>query len=240
MVVVLILLGLSSSAQDRVTMMSGVVMPCEIVDDEGIDIVVSSHAKFDVRYFSNSELAESATWKTRQDNSTWGPTKTNQLERVFEKGKVKESFVHRSEIFSIQKGNEPEQIFYALDDVLGDWMTVDEMRIYMAGEQDARNFYKARLAFFIGIPLAAGSAYLAQGGLILTLGGPVLYSILQLAPTIRIRENTITNPLHQYNEIYALGYERVARSRQVVQALKGSAIGMAVGVAGYFIFPLDK
>ena len=240
LLVVLILLGLSSSAQDRITMMSGVVIPCKILDDEGIDIVVSSYAKFDVRYFPSSELAESATWRTRQDSSTWGPTETNQVERIFEKGKVKESFVHRNEIFSIQKGAQTEQVFYALDDILGDWMTIDEMRIYMAGEQDARNFYKARLAFFLGIPLVAGSAYLAQGLLVLTLGGPVVYSLLQLAPTIKIREHTITNPLHQYNETYALGYERVARSRQVVQALKGSAIGMAVGLAGYFIFPLDN
>jgi len=235
----LTLLALSGQAQDRITMMSGVVVPCTIVDNEGIDIAYSSHKKFDVRYFSSSEVAKSATWRTRGDSSTWCPTRTNAFERIFEKGKVSEKLLHRSDVFSIQFEDKEEQVLYALDEVLGDWMTLDEMRIYMSGEQDARNNYKAKWAFYAGLPIGATTAFLAQGGLILTIGGPVLYTLVQLAPNIRIREKTITNPVHKYNEIYALGYERVARSRIVVQALKGSAIGMAAGIAGYFLFPLE-
>lgn len=229
-----------SQAQDRITMMSGVVVPCKIVDNGGIEIVYTAHKKFDVRYFPTAESAEAATWGTRGDASSWCPTRTNQVERIFEKGKISEKLVHRSDVFSIQQSGMEEQIFYALDEVLGDWMTLDEMRIYMAGEQDARNFHKAQWAFFTGLPIGAAAAFLAQGGIIVTVGGPLLYTMIQLAPTIRIREHTITNPTHKYNEIYALGYERVARSRQVVQALKGSAIGMVTGVMAYFLFPLDN
>ena len=220
-------------------MMSGVVVPCTIVDNEGIDIVYVHHKNFDVRYFSSPEVAKSATWRTRGDSSTWCPTRTNAFERVFEKGKLSLKVLHRSDVFSIQFEGKEEQVLYALDEVLGDWMTLEEMRVYMAGEQDARNNYKAKWAFFSGIPVGAATAFMAQGGLILTIGGPVLYTLAQLAPNIRIRENTITDPSHVYNEIYALGYERVARSQLVVQALKGSVIGMAAGIAGYFLFPLE-
>ena len=220
-------------------MMSGVVVPCTIVDNEGIDIVYVHHKNFDVRYFPTTEAAQAATWANREKKSTWCPTLVNQVERIFELGKESQRQVHRSDVFSIQFEGKEEQVLYALDEVLGDWMTLDEMRVYMAGEQDARNNYKAKWAFFSGIPVGAATAFIAQGGLILTIGGPVLYTLAQLAPNIRIRENTITDPSHVYNEIYALGYERVARSQLVVQALKGSVIGMAAGIAGYFLFPLE-
>lgn len=238
--ILLLSLSLTAHAQDRITMMSGIVVPCEIVDDLGIEIRYIAHKKFAVRYFPSQEAADMAEWKTRFDGSTWCPTPQNTIERIFEKGKKDEHYTHRSDIFSMQKAGQEEEILYALDDVLGDWMTVDEMRIYMAGEQDARDNFKANGVFYAGMPVGAVVAYLAQGGLILTLGGPVLYTLLQLAPNIRIKEETITNLVHQYNEIYALGYERVARSKQMVQALKGSAIGMVLGLVGYFVYPLEE
>jgi hypothetical protein len=148
--------------------------------------------------------------------------------------KPKTVALHKSEIFSVTFDS-GEWVLYAPDALLGDDLTVDEMRIYIAGEQDARNRYNPRPTTAVGVVFAAGAAVLASGGLILTLLPPIAYGAAQFIPVIRIREHTISNPEHRYNIIYAEGYGRVARSRKVIGGFKGGAVGMVIGIAGYFL-----
>ncbi|MCB0762080.1 MAG: hypothetical protein KDC12_11205 [Flavobacteriales bacterium] len=155
------------------------------------------------------------------------------------RGKTKEGRVHKSEVFSVSQGSQPEQIYYSQDTLLGDWMNEAEMRIYLAGQVDARAHYDVRNTFALGLGGARFVSYIAGGGLILSIAFPVLYTVYQLIPYIKIREETISNPIHRYNEIYALGYERVARTKQVLNALAGSAIGMLGGIVYYLLGPFD-
>ena len=151
------------------------------------------------------------------------------------KTRLKEVSIHKSEIFSVTFA-EGEWVLYAPDAIVGDDLTTDEMRIYIAGEQDARANYKPRLTTLVGTVVAGGVAFIASGGLILTLVTPLAYAGLQFAPVMHIQEQAITNPQHRFNEVYALGYERVARSRKVLGGLKGGVAGMVIGAAAYYIF----
>jgi len=162
---------------------------------------------------------------------------TRKRQSLFAKNKARmnEVSIHKSEIFSVTFA-EGEWVLYAPDEIVGDDLTADEMRIYIAGEQDARANYKPRLTAIVGTVVVGGVAFLASGGLILTLVPPLAYAGLQFVPVMRIQEKAITNPQHRYNEIYALGYERVARSRKVLGGLKGGVAGMAIGAAAYYIF----
>lgn len=162
---------------------------------------------------------------------------TRKRQSLFAKNKsrMKEVSIHKSEIFSVTFA-EGEWVLYAPDEIVGDDLTADEMRIYIAGEQDARANYNPRLTTIVGTVVVGGVAFLASGGLISTLVPPLAYAGLQFVPVMRIQEKTITNPQHRFNEIYALGYERVARSRKVLGGLKGGVAGMAIGVAAYYIF----
>ena len=155
-------------------------------------------------------------------------------------GKVKDKRMHRSDIFSITRAGQEEQVLYAKDEALGDWLTVEEMRIFIAGEQDAQNNYDVKWITIGGVGTGAILAYAAQGGLMVTIAGPVLYTIAQLIPVIRIEEETMSDLSNQYNEVYALGYERVARSKRVVAGLKSSAIGMLAGIVTWILVPLTK
>ena len=69
---------------------------------------------------------------------------------------------------------------------------------------------------------------------------PVVYTVFQLLPYIKIKEGTISNLDNKHNEVYALGYERVARTRKIVSALAGSAMGMFGGILYYFVAPFEK
>lgn len=151
------------------------------------------------------------------------------------KTRMKEVSIHKSEIFSVTFA-EGEWVLYAPDEIVGDDLTTDEMRIYIAGEQDARANYNPRLTAIVGTAIVGGIAFYVSGALVLTLFSPLAYAGFQFVPVMRIQEKAITNPQHRYNEIYALGYERVARSRKVFSGLKGGVAGMVIGAAAYYIF----
>jgi hypothetical protein len=151
----------------------------------------------------------------------------------------KELSIHRSEIFSVTKAEIGESILYEKDDLLGDWLTIEEMQVYIAGEQDATRNYDVESTFWVGVRLGAIASYGAQGGLISSIGTPLLYTSFHLAPKIRIRGSTMRHPGYKYNEIYALGYERTARPKKIMAALKGSCLGMVIGYLSYLAVPWD-
>lgn len=150
-------------------------------------------------------------------------------------GKIKKKETHKSDIFSITKQDSAEHVYYALDPFLGDDYTIQEMRIFIAGEQDARAGYSARPTAVVGFFLGAAAPLLTQGSLIGSMLAPLVYPVVMIFPTIRIKPETITNMNHQYNDLYAIGYEGVARSKKVISALGGSALGAIVGVIIYYL-----
>lgn len=166
-------------------------------------------------------------------------TEVNDFEVRYEvknkRGKVKTLSNPRSDIFSITPKDSTEQVFYSQDTFIGDDFTVQEMRVYIAGEQDALAGYDPRPTTYVGYGLGATGGYLAEGGLITPMIIPITYTLFQLVPKVKIREKTISNPAHRFDEIYAMGYESVARSRKILGGLKGSSIGAVAGVVVYFI-----
>lgn len=152
-----------------------------------------------------------------------------QFEIVKKSGKKKMRSMHKSEVFAIIK-NGVEEVIYAPDPVLGDDVSVQEMRIFIAGQRDARNYFDARPTFWVGLGAAMAGSIFASGALIATLTLPILYPLAQLIPVIKIKEQYISDPNHRYNEIYASGFESVARSKKILAGLKGAAIGAAAGV----------
>ena len=71
-------------------------------------------------------------------------------------------------------------------------------------------------------------------GFMATLAVPIIYPVAQLIPVIKIREAYISDPNHRYNEIYAAGFERVARTKKIIAGLEGAFIGTAVGVVVFY------
>lgn len=151
-------------------------------------------------------------------------------------GKVKVRELHKNDVFSVKNGAGTEQVLYMQDEVLGDIYSVDEMRYYLAGENDARQNFSAWPTFAVGFALCAGISLWGGDGYITAVGPPVLYTILQLAPKIKIREKTMSRPEYKYNDMYADGYEPPARSRKLFRAMQGSFAGSAVGVAVWLLF----
>ena len=151
-------------------------------------------------------------------------------------GRVIEREIHKNEVFSVTKRGETEQILYLQDEILGNIYSADEMRFYLAGENDARQNFKAWPTFAVGFALCAGVSVWGGDGYITAVGPPILYTLIQLVPKIKIREKTMSHPEYKYNDIYADGYEPPARTRKLSRAMEGAFLGSATGVACWLLF----
>jgi hypothetical protein len=155
-------------------------------------------------------------------------------------GKEKKREVHRSEVFSVIKEDGSEVVYYEPDQFLGEDLSPEEMRIYVAGARDARENYRPIWTVVGGVVFAGVISYLGQGGFILTIAPPIAYMLFQFIPYIKIKEETMSNLSYQYNDLYAAGYESVARGRKVLSGLKGGTLGSILGFLTQIIIPMEN
>jgi hypothetical protein len=123
--------------------------------------------------------------------------------------------------------------YYYKQDSLYNFLSRDEMWMYMKGENDARKGFKARGAFF-------GAGIMGfLGGATGTFWAPIApYGFMALSgiTKVRIRHNTISNMKYVESDAYILGYERVARQKRKIKSVIGGTIGLALGYGFYAIF----
>ncbi len=158
------------------------------------------------------------------------------LQMTKRSGKIVQREIHKNDVFSVSMGGSGEDVYYLQDEMLGNIYSVDEMRYYLAGENDARQNFEAWPTFAVGFALCAGVSVWGGDGYITAVGPPILYTLIQLMPKIKIREKTMSHPEYKYNDIYADGYEPPARTRKLSRAMEGAFLGSAAGVAFWLLF----
>lgn len=134
------------------------------------------------------------------------------------------------QLYMVRFSNGDKRYYYKQDTTIGNWFTRDEMWMYMKGEVDARKGFKAR-----GAMIGGGIAGIV-GGMTGTLWGPVApYGFMALSgiTKVRIRHNTVSNPIYLESDAYILGYERVARQKRKIKSLIGGTIGLGIGYGLY-------
>lgn len=151
-------------------------------------------------------------------------------------GKVIVREIHKNDIFSVSSGGGGEEIFYLQDEMLGNIYSADEMRYYLAGENDARQNFDPWPTFVLGFALCAGVSVWGGDGYITAVGPPIMFTLVQLIPKIKIREKTMSHPEYKYNDMYADGYEPPARTRKLSRAMEGGFLGSAAGIMYWFFF----
>jgi hypothetical protein len=181
-------------------------------------------------------------------------TSKPEIEYQFTKknGKVLERFIEKSRVFSITDTiTNQERIIYQKDTETD--YSVEEMRYYIKGEQDAAKGYKARTTFAVGFVTAFGVVAAdsygkvrnSQGEIlegfyhrepgIINIAYPMVFTLLSSIPKVKVNVNKLDDKSYLNHTAYLDGYERVARSKKIFSGLKGSALGIASGIATYFI-----
>lgn len=142
------------------------------------------------------------------------------------KGKTHDVLIEGERIFSLKFQNGREKILYKKDATEDDTFTVEEARLFIIGERDAKKGFRT-LPVDIGgfvVGVAAGSV-----GNMLSLVPPFAYSGLMLVPKVRIKHKTVSDMNYLKNDAYILGYERVARKKKAINSFKSGMAGVAVG-----------
>lgn len=148
------------------------------------------------------------------------------------KNRVKDMTIEGERIFSIKFNNGEEKIYYYQDTLVGNYLSIDEAKYFILGEQDAEKYYHARTTFAGGVLVGAASGCL---GSLLSFVPPFAYAAGVAVPKIKIK-NAVTNPEFLKQDSYIMGYERVAKRKRTLGALYGSLIGLAAGFTAYGLF----
>lgn len=132
-------------------------------------------------------------------------------------------------VFAWTTADGSEQVLYQVDTTAERFFTVDEMRYYIQGEQDARKSYKANWTLLAGVPLAAAAGF-ALNGSVVVFTVPFLTMVLAGIPSYTIRAKQMSNTSLITQPAYVLGFERTARNKRLFKALGGAVVGAAAGV----------
>ncbi|GAB4381210.1 MAG: hypothetical protein Kow0075_12910 [Salibacteraceae bacterium] len=144
-------------------------------------------------------------------------------------GKTKPKTLDLERVFSITDSSGKEVLVYEMDTAIGNYFTVDEMRYYIYGEQDAMNGYRANWTWYAGIPITAGMGF-GLSNSVLVFAVPFVYLVGASLPGYNIKASTISHPNYARQPSYILGYERTARTRRLFKALGAAVIGTTIGV----------
>lgn len=145
----------------------------------------------------------------------------------------------RDEVFAVERPDGSEILFYTFDEEEGNYLTVDAMRSFAAGQGDAFASKTGRSWLYAGIGLGAAAGFAARGSM-LALVVPPLFALSTKIPTVSIPPHKMSTLAYQHNDDYARGFETQTRSRNLRQALKGSAIGVAAGLIAYSIIESNR
>lgn len=147
------------------------------------------------------------------------------------KNPKKDIIIENNRIFSI-KNSKGESIMYVYDTVLGNEFTVEEMRYFIYGEQDATKGFKANGSLAIGVAVGALSGI--TGSFFCPIP-PFAFIALTGIPKVKIKHETVRDLSYLEHSPYIMGYERVARKKRKIKGLIGGGIGLAAGLGTFFI-----
>ncbi len=145
-------------------------------------------------------------------------------------GSVKERAEPTESVFSVTDSLGHERVWYFYDTVFGNDLSIDQMRWFLKGEQDARAGYKPIwpmvTSFAVGAGLTIG-LNLETNALFIP---PLMAGVMSM-PRVHVTPGSITDPLMDGDEYYATGYARVGRSKRVIRSLIAAFAGVATGLA---------
>lgn len=143
--------------------------------------------------------------------------------------KQKERAEPTENVFSVTDSLGHERVWYFHDTVFGNELTVQEMRWFIKGEQDAQAGYKPRIATWGGFLVGAGAS-IALNLEVNALFIPPVYAAAMALPRVHVTRGSLTDPYLEGEPNYAYGYAKVGRTKRVIRSLISTAAGIAVGV----------
>ena len=154
--------------------------------------------------------------------------KTN-YEFTFKDKKERQFMIDKYRVFSYTQNNK-ESVVYEFDTLSGNFLKVEDMKMFVYGERDAYKTFKPRVSNVLGLAIGAAGGYLMhKDESFIYVATPLIYTPITLLFPTKVKQKKLTEVKYLKEDEYLRGYERVARSKRTQGALKSSLIGMGVG-----------
>lgn len=143
--------------------------------------------------------------------------------------------VDRFDVFSITSMDGTEEVLYKPVDSLD--FSVDEARLFIQGEQVAKEYYNSNGASISSAIIGAGSSILY----FYALPVPMLYGVVlgRFNPKkMHLPENF--DPVIANSDPFKMGYQKSARNIKIQKSLKWGYIGLGAGLAGWIIYGVQN
>ncbi|MES2838482.1 MAG: hypothetical protein V4667_13220 [Bacteroidota bacterium] len=155
---------------------------------------------------------------------------------IGKKGKQFESGIETERVFSIKYADGKESLLYSPDSTNDEEFSVEDMRYFIKGQQDAYEHYKTKKSFYTGIGMGLVGTYVVTPMVILSPVVPGIYSFVNGSRWMKIKKMKGATAEDLTKDTYLMGYTKVVRNKRIQSSLKGSAIGLAVGITTMYIF----
>jgi len=154
--------------------------------------------------------------------------KTN-YEYTFKTSKEKQFIIDKYRVFSYTQNNK-ETIIYEFDTLSGNFLKVQDMKMFVYGERDAHQTFKPRITNIVGLGVGAAAGFMMQNDQnFVYIAAPVFFTVTTLLFPTKVNQKKLTDIQYIKEDEYLRGYERIARSKRTQGALKTSLIGMGAG-----------
>ncbi|MBL4593395.1 MAG: hypothetical protein JKX68_06220 [Flavobacteriales bacterium] len=154
--------------------------------------------------------------------------KTN-YEFTFKSKNDKQFIIDKYRVFSYTQNNK-ESIVYEFDTLSGNFLKVQDMKMFVYGERDAHQTFKPRFTNILGLAIGGAAGFLMhKDQSFVYIPVPLVYTGVTLLFPTRVKQKKITDTQYIKEDEYLRGYERIARSKRTQGALKTSLLGMGVG-----------
>lgn len=136
-------------------------------------------------------------------------------------------------LFGIRYANGTEQVIYREDSYDSLDFSVDQMRLFIRGEQDADRYFKGRANMAASFVFGAAASYFTIYGLLI----PPLYSTVVGAFSPNVQKSPVSDPALRDVPEYVEGYQRKVRDKKIRNSLLAGLAGFA---SGFIVLTLAK
>jgi hypothetical protein len=143
----------------------------------------------------------------------------------------KQKIMSSENVFSIVYANGNERIVYERDSSEETDFNVDQMRMFIRGEQDAMKYYKNNLNKLTAFAFGVGSTFFNFYGII----GPAVYSTAIGSFSPDMEKQKISDHAYLMADEYREGYQRKARDNKVKNSIFYGLAGFAVGFTTFSV-----
>ena len=150
----------------------------------------------------------------------------------FPKGKkMKQIDLDSYRVFSILYKGSEEKVIYVYDTLQDNHYTVEEMRYFVYGQQDAWRGYKPVFPIVLGGLIGGIGAYVIGDAFPVIAVPFASYLTTMLLTRTEIDVATVRNKKYLESKAYVDGYTRISQAKKNRNALWGSLLGSAIGLS---------